>query len=754
MISFLVETFRLKAILPLALILPFNFLFAEERTHAEIRSHMGTPTLFINGVPNAALCYMMGGRFIPERFSQFGNIGVDLVSFNTDDLYSYCLTPKTQSTAPTYDYSAIDQQLNAIINANSKAYIIPRIFIGFTPHWWDSEYNDELVVFDDESQVPIMLKNQNLKVPSFSSDKWRNAAAENLENLIKHIRAQPYAKNIIGYHLAAGSTAEWLQWNFAHGPASDFSVSQLKAYRKWLKEKYKSKRKLRKAWNNRKITFKTASIPSMEERATGDYFIFRDPMKSKHIIDYMEFHSWIVQDAIKYVAKVAKEACNYESLVGFCYGYTLHVRGQYQRVFDSFQEQGHFALSELLESPNVDFLSSPTQYEYREVGSGYSVFMSLQSSIRLHGKLWIDENDYRTHLLPITAGYGRTRNYQESTSAQLRQLSNELTHATGAWWFDQTGEYYNSERVIKLIERLNVIGEKSINFDRRSSAEIAVVVDEYSNLMMRNDKRLSIPLLYYQMLPLGKIGAPFDYILQDDLSLARPYKLYIFLNAFHVTEKQKTMISRLPERGAKALLWVYAPGYVNHKTLDVKSCFYLTGMQLATLEGESQLQVIINSKGSDYLPGVEKDMTYGVQEGGARNLVGPVFYGDDPSAEVLGLLYGHDLPGLITKNIAGVQVYYSAAPQISSAVLRGIATNAGVHIYNINDDVLYANNSFIALHTATAGQRSLNFPQKTSLYDVYRDIEIAQDVRQIIVDLPVRESFLYFRGTKYQWENN
>ena len=40
------------------------------------------------------------------------------------------------------------------------------------------------------------------------------------------------------------------------------------------------------------------------------------------------------------------------------------------------------------------------------------------------------------------------------------------------------------------------------------------------------------------------------------------------------------------------------------------------------------------------------------QEGGARNLVGPVFYGDDPSAEVLGLLYGHDLPGLITKNIA------------------------------------------------------------------------------------------------------
>jgi len=101
-----------------------------------------------------------------------------------------------------------------------------------------------------------------------------------------------------------------------------------------------------------------------------------------------------------------------------------------------------------------------------------------------------------------------------------------------------------------------------------------------------------------------------------------------------------------------------------------------------------------------------------------------------------------------------VQVYYSAAPQISSPVLRAIASNAGVHIYNFSDDVLYANNSFIALHTATAGRRTLKFPQKTSLYDVYRDIEIARDVRQTTVDLPVRESFLYFRGTKDQWEKN
>ncbi len=45
-------------------------LSAQTLPLAEIRTHKGTPTLHINGVPNAALCYW-GGRPIPELFEQF-----------------------------------------------------------------------------------------------------------------------------------------------------------------------------------------------------------------------------------------------------------------------------------------------------------------------------------------------------------------------------------------------------------------------------------------------------------------------------------------------------------------------------------------------------------------------------------------------------------------------------------------------------------------------------------------------------------
>ena len=440
-------------------------------------------------------------------------------------------------------------------------------------------------------------------------------------------------------------------------------------------------------------------------------------------------------------------------LIGAFYGYTLHVRGQFQHILDSYQEQGHFGLAKLLESPYIDFICSPTFFEFRENGLGYSLFASPQTSVQLHGKLWMDENDYVTHLKGWRRSYGRTENYEESEAVQLRQLSNEILHASGAWWFDMGGGWYDSEPMLNLIKKLNAIGERSIDFDRTSNSEIAVVVDEYSNYMMRMDKRLSCPQIFFQVLPLGRIGAPVDYILQDDLDLAKPYKLYIFLNAFHVSDKQREMIQKLPERGAQAFLWIYAPGYAGD-TLDIQGCCDLTGLNISSKESEGQLLVKINHNGSHILPGVKEGAMYGTRDAGVRNMIGPIFYGDDPSAEVLGDLYSHELPGLITKKVNGIQAYYSAAPLLSAEVLRGIAARSGVHIYNFRDDVLYANNSFIAVHTAESGTRTLRFPEKTSLYDVYHDREIGRDINHIDIDMANRKTFLYFMGTKEEWNGN
>src|SRR5581483_8970464 len=106
-----------------------------------------------------------------------------------------------------------------------------------------------------------------------------------------------------------------------------------------------------------------------------------------------------------------------EQICGVFYGYMLHGSRE-----NGFQNTGHLAMQKLLQSPDIDFLTAPTSYAFREVGTGYSAPQPPTDPIRLHGKFFFDENDVRTHMLPRKAGYGRTADLADSEALQLRQL--------------------------------------------------------------------------------------------------------------------------------------------------------------------------------------------------------------------------------------------------------------------------------------------------------------------------------------------
>ena len=144
------------------------------------------------------------------------------------------------------------------------------------------------------------------------------------------------------------------------------------------------------------------------------------------------------------------------------------------------QNNGHLALHKLLQCPDIDFFTAPTSYAFREVGTGYSATQPPTDPMRLHGKYFFDENDVRTHLLPRTAGYGRTADLADTIALQTRQLGTWVTRGWGAWWFDMGGGWYDDPKVMASLQKLNAIGENSINFDRGDTAEIAVVLDERS----------------------------------------------------------------------------------------------------------------------------------------------------------------------------------------------------------------------------------------------------------------------------------
>jgi hypothetical protein len=193
------------------------------------------------------------------------------------------------------------------------------------------------------------------------------------------------------------------------------------------------------------------------------------------------------------------------------------------------------------------------------------------------------------------------------------------------------------------------------------------------------------------------------------------------------------------------VVWVYAPGLIG-QTLDAGNCLDVTGLRLKLLLDKAPLQVEIGMRGADVLAGVPRGLAYGTE-----NKIGPVLVGDDPDAEVLGELYGFGAPGLICREIAGVQTYFSAAPKLPATLLRAIAARAGAHIYNEQDDITYVNRSFVGLHTPRAGQRTFCFQEPTDLYDVYRDQIVATSALEVTLDLPARHSALYFRGSRQDW---
>jgi hypothetical protein len=352
------------------------------------------------------------------------------------------------------------------------------------------------------------------------------------------------------------------------------------AFIEWARHAYVDIAALNAAWKINHGSFDDITIPSKEQRVCADLGPFLDPQKSRREIDYRTYYSEQVATVILRLARAIKEETNGESICGVYYGYVTHVLGPYR-----YQLIGHSALHKVLESPDVDFLMSPSDYGDRQIGGG-SGLMSATDSVRLHGKAWIDQADLRTYR--STQNIGRLASLSDSKAGWIRHFGNALVSGACEQIYDFSQGWTSGDpRLMRLMGRLRDIEDRMMNVSRNagaSSDSIAVIVDEKSTYYTAMASSIHLDTVANQLSALCRIGVGFDTYLLDDLSEMPPYKCYLFLNTFRITTEQQAYIDKNLKTNGKTLIFIYAPGITDENRLLPERVSQITGIDMEVVQ--------------------------------------------------------------------------------------------------------------------------------------------------------------------------
>ncbi len=652
-----------------------------------------------------------------------------------------------------FDFSTLPQRFEQVFDADPLANFHLRIHLEM-PEWWQNMYPTECEVLSDGKRMS----------QSFASTIWREQAKDFLKALIDSLKETGLFERVAAYQVGTGTTGEWVKGPGAMGlTCGDYSKPMQQHFQAWLRKTYKNNTtSLQMHWADPVITFDTARVPSPDAQFNTKFFTFRDPQREQAVVDYYRCLAELAADLCIDFCSTIKEATGGQALAGAFYGYLMELAWNagffgegLDSEFSTYQRSGHLGLSKVLLSPQVDFLVSPYSYGFRGIG-GDGPAMPPSESLRIHRKFYVYEDDSRTHLTHHDhPNYGKAVTLQESLAILKRNFSYVVTHGQGMWWLaggsPQTPHIDLSHQgeFRELIRQFQDIGTFALNLDRSPSAEIAVLLDTESFYYESLKNNLDLPLIFQQKLwGLAHLGAPHDvYLLQDFIEEnLKPYKLYIFLNAFHLDDARRIALCKQIKQQGRVALWLYAPGYLN-QTGSVQNMTDLTGIHFSS--GDHPWGPLI------HLTNLEHPITRDLAQDlnwGTNNLLSPIFHVVDESATVLGnVVYaqGRCLPGFVIKEYPEWTSIYCAAPNLPAPVLRGIARFAGVHIYSDAGDVIYATPQLLAVHTATGGSRTFKLPVKSGIiYELFDNFTVLNDSDDFQINMSSPATCLFYTGSQ------
>ena len=570
----------------------------------------------------------------PERTRQFAEMGITNRCFfasNTINLLGnpYCEYPPIWKGFKEYDWSALDAQVNDLLNASPDSRFMVLIDLN-TPYWATHKFWVDS--FTEITHAGTM-------------SKWRERTKEWMLDFIAYSEKR-WGDKIGCYILSGGCTSEWYEED--RGRTSN---AKTKGWNDWCKANHLS-------------LGETPPSPAALARAELENLVY-DPASEPEKTAYWKFHNSIPADAILFFAEAARKAIPKQKEIGVFFGY-------YFTSSDSQVSLAHLDYDRVFASPDIDFFLAPARYSDREIGCGSGTQL-VQGSVLRHGKRFLHEIDFWPH--DQIVWNRRTWNtLEDDLAGNTREAAFAMANNANYWWFDMWGGFYRDPR---MRERIAVLKNVQDGLKPAPSvAEILLVCDPESLYHVNEKCPLAHAFGHRFLNKLGLVSAPHDVYSFDDLPFLDMdrYKLVCLNSTLLITPERAKFLRDKVCRDGRTVLWCYAPGVTDGKTLDAARVKAWAGVDFKT-------------------------------------------------------------PGVSTTDMGGWSSVYAYDWQLFTPwALSQVAKRAGVHLYvepegeNGAFAPVYANERFLAVHIKDGGEKTVRLRTKVAkVVDLLTGETVAQD---------------------------
>lgn len=480
-----------------------------------------------------------------EETAAFAKMGIPLRAFGVCNTLNGLGTPYSAYPAAwlgygKYDWAVVDREIDDILAHSPDAELICLVDLN-TPPWMARDIRFDS--FDNVSHAAAIPKWRR------ETKAWMNALIDRCE--------RKCGSRVRSYVLMAGHTTEWIE----ECPTVT-SRWKNEAWRKWCAARGADH---------------GPSTPDESELARAAFEgVIYDPATERAKIDYWTFNNELVGDALLEFAHDAKRSAHGKEIGAF-FGYLFICSKRFASV-------SHLDFERVAASDDVDYFISPGTYTRRGIGNGAGT-MTSPGTLRAHGKRFFHEVDFWPHSLnPPWKKYWHS--LAETLAGNTREVAYAIVNHASYWHFDMWGGFYCDPGVHERLARLAEVARRFADDTSPLEADVLIAGDPQSACWAVDVTTSDTPEKGGAMcpdgfaplracgemlrLPLRNSGLSVDLCAVDDLARLdlSKVKLLLMPGTWVITPEREKMLREKVCRDGRTVLWTYAPGVGDGRTLD------------------------------------------------------------------------------------------------------------------------------------------------------------------------------------------